>query len=79
MLLIPAFGRQRQEDLCEFKVSLIYRATFRTTKKQANKQTNKQTKTVLKKTNKLKKANSRAASSREGGSQISSSWSAEPA
>jgi hypothetical protein len=30
MPLIPAFGRQRQTDLCEFKVSLIYRASSRT-------------------------------------------------
>jgi hypothetical protein len=25
MLLIPALGRQRQADLCEFEASLIYR------------------------------------------------------
>jgi hypothetical protein len=24
MLLIPALGKQRQADLCEFKVSLVY-------------------------------------------------------
>ena len=28
--LIPALRRQRQEDLCEFKVSLIYIVSFRT-------------------------------------------------
>jgi hypothetical protein len=28
MLLMPAFRRQRQADLCEFKASLIYRASF---------------------------------------------------
>lgn len=27
--LIPAFKRQRQKDLCEFKASLVYRATSR--------------------------------------------------
>ena len=34
MLLIPAVRRQRQRqmDLCEFEVSLVYRATFRTTR-----------------------------------------------
>ena len=30
MPLIPAFGRQRQVDVCEFKVSLVYRAISRT-------------------------------------------------
>ena len=29
--LIPALGRQRQEDFCEFKASLVYRASSRTT------------------------------------------------
>ena len=28
--LIPALGRQRQEDLCEFKTSLVYRGSSRT-------------------------------------------------
>ena len=28
--LIPALGRQRQTDLCEFKTSLVYRASMRT-------------------------------------------------
>jgi hypothetical protein len=26
---IPAFGRQLQEDLCEFEAGLIYRVRFR--------------------------------------------------
>jgi hypothetical protein len=29
---IPALGRQRQVDLCEFKASLIYRVSSRITK-----------------------------------------------
>lgn len=29
-LLIPALGRQRQGDFCDFKVSLVYRASYRT-------------------------------------------------
>jgi hypothetical protein len=28
--LIPALGRQRQEDLCKFQASLIYIVSFRT-------------------------------------------------
>jgi hypothetical protein len=28
--LIPALGRQRQEDLCEFKASPVYRVSSRT-------------------------------------------------
>jgi hypothetical protein len=32
MPLIPALGRQRQEDLCEFKVSLICRVSSNTAK-----------------------------------------------
>jgi hypothetical protein len=28
--LIPALGRWRQEDLCEFEVSLVYRMSSRT-------------------------------------------------
>ena len=27
MPLIPALGRQRQADLCEFEANLVYRAT----------------------------------------------------
>lgn len=30
MLLIPALRRHRQPDLCEFKASMIYRASCRT-------------------------------------------------
>jgi hypothetical protein len=30
MLLIPAFRRQRQVDLCEFEVSLVYTVSSRT-------------------------------------------------
>ena len=48
--LIPALGRQRQADLCEFKASLVYRVSFSTcsiaTEKNLSqnktKQTNKQ-------------------------------------
>jgi hypothetical protein len=30
MPLVPALGKQRPTDLCEFKVSLIYRESSRT-------------------------------------------------
>lgn len=30
MLLIPAFGRQKQADVFEFEASLFYRASYRT-------------------------------------------------
>jgi hypothetical protein len=30
--IIPAFGRQRQVDICEFKASLFYRRSSRTTR-----------------------------------------------
>ena len=30
MPLIPILGRQKQADLCEFKVSLVYRVSSRT-------------------------------------------------
>ena len=42
MLLIPAFERQRQVDLYEFKASLVYRVGSRTakvTQRNSNKQT----------------------------------------
>jgi hypothetical protein len=42
--LIPALGRQRQEDLCEFKERLFYKLNSRTVrcvKIKTNKQTNK--------------------------------------
>jgi hypothetical protein len=32
MSLTPAIGRKRQVDLCEFKASLIYKASFRIAK-----------------------------------------------
>jgi hypothetical protein len=50
--LIPALGRQRQEDVCEFPASLVYRMSSRTAKatrrelesndKQTDRQTNKE-------------------------------------
>ena len=50
MHLISALGRQRQVDLCEFKSSLVYkassriaRATQRNPVSKINKQTNKHT------------------------------------
>ena len=35
--LIPALGRQRQMDLCEFEASLVYRASSRTGSKATEK------------------------------------------
>ena len=35
--LIPAFGRQRQPDLCEFETSLVYRASSRIGSKATEK------------------------------------------
>ena len=35
--LIPALGRQRQEKLCEFKTSLVYKVSFRTGSKATEK------------------------------------------
>ena len=47
--LIPALGRQRQADLCEFETTLVYRASTKTGSKaiqinpvSKNKQTSKQ-------------------------------------
>ena len=37
MPLIPALGRQRQADVCEFKASLVYRVSFRTGSKATEK------------------------------------------
>lgn len=34
MPLTPAFGRQKQTDLCELKTSLVYRASSRTVAKE---------------------------------------------
>ena len=64
--MIPALGRQRQVDLCEFKISLVYRVSSRTVRtvtqrnpvSKTNKQTNKQTKattTTKTKTNQTKR------------------------
>jgi hypothetical protein len=33
MLLIPALGRQKQSDLCEFKASLVYIVNSRDSQK----------------------------------------------
>ena len=46
MPLIPALGRQRQVDFCDFEASLVYRANSRATQRnpiseKTNKQTNK--------------------------------------
>jgi hypothetical protein len=49
---IPALGRQRQADLCEFDASLVYKVSFRTARatqrnpvyKNQKNQSNKQTK-----------------------------------
>jgi glucose-6-phosphate 1-dehydrogenase len=46
---VPALWRQRQSDLCEFKASVVHKASSKTTKAahtqtlSQNKQTNKQT------------------------------------
>ena len=52
MLLIPALGKQRQADLCEFKVSLVYRRNSRTARlvtlrNPVSGNKTKQTKTAL--------------------------------
>jgi hypothetical protein len=49
MPLIPALGRQRQEDVCEFETSQVYKVNSRTARAitqrdPVSKQTNKQTK-----------------------------------
>ena len=50
MVALPALGRQKQADLCEFEASLIYRVSSRTARAihrnpvSKKKQTNKQTK-----------------------------------
>jgi hypothetical protein len=53
MPLIPAFGRQRQADLCEFEDSLVYTASSRTVR-------TKQRNWVSKKTNQKAKAKAKA-------------------
>jgi hypothetical protein len=43
-VVVPALGRQRQEDLCEFEASLVYRVSSRTARAtQRNPVLNKQT------------------------------------
>jgi hypothetical protein len=37
MTLIPALGRQRQADLCEFEASLVYRESSRTPRAKTEK------------------------------------------
>ena len=45
MPLIPALGRQRQADLCEFKASLVYSVSSRTARAtQRNPVSKKKTK-----------------------------------
>jgi hypothetical protein len=34
MPLIPVLGRWRQEDLCDFEASLVYKVIFRTARSQ---------------------------------------------
>ena len=61
--LIPALGRQRQEDLCEFEANLVCESRFQdrlqsyreTLSRKTKKQTNKQTKHKQKKRKKKKK------------------------
>jgi hypothetical protein len=47
MPLIPAFRRQRQVDLCEFKASLVYRASSRTARATQRNPVSKKKKKVL--------------------------------
>jgi hypothetical protein len=42
-LLTPALERQRQADLCEFEVSLVYRLCFRTVRATQRNPVSKQT------------------------------------
>ena len=32
--MIPEFGRQRQEDLCEFEASLVYQVSSKTVREK---------------------------------------------
>jgi hypothetical protein len=45
MPLIPALGKQRQEDLCDFEASLVYRLSSRIATHQENLSQTKQNKT----------------------------------
>ena len=48
MPLIPALGRQRQEDLCEFEASLVYKASSRTARTVTQRNpVSKQTNTII--------------------------------
>jgi hypothetical protein len=61
--LIPALRRQRQEDLCEFQTSLVYKVSFRTDRTiqrnpvSKNKTKQQQQQQNPKKQNKTKKRN----------------------
>ena len=46
MPLIPAFGRLRQVDLCEFKASLVYRVSSRTARTVTQRNTVSKNKTT---------------------------------
>jgi hypothetical protein len=72
MSLIPALGRQRQEqtDLCEFKTSLVYRvssrsarATHKETQSQKKQSKAKQNKTKQNKTKQNKTKQNKTSSS----------------
>ena len=56
--LIPALGRQRQVNLCEFEASLVYRVSSRIARAtQKNSFTKKQTTTTKKASDNLGKDN----------------------
>ena len=44
MPLIPALGRERQVDLCEFEASLVYRVSSRTVRDTQRNPVSKETK-----------------------------------
>ena len=75
MPLISVLWRQRQEDLYEFKASLIYIRSFSPAKatqrdpvsKKQNKQTNKQTKKTKKRGKKKEKKKKRKGKKRKKG------------
>ena len=59
MPLIPEFGKQRQEDLFEFKVSLVYGASSRTARAtERSPVSNKTKQTTTTKTKSKEKAKS---------------------
>ena len=45
--LIPALGRQRKADLCEFEDSLVYRMSTMTNSKATEKQNQREEKNML--------------------------------